>query len=119
MLWMSLLVVIFLAWHFAQIQKKETPLKFSEFMDQVEAGQIADVTISGTDIRGHTTSREPIETTVPPGYDKYVDALRGKQVVLKIVRAPDPARANIPLSVPSVLLLIRLRGRSMRPAATG
>src|SRR6267143_1470769 len=79
MLWMSLLVVIFLAWHFAQIQKKETPLKFSEFMDQVEAGQIADVTISGTDIRGHTTSREPIKTTVPPGYDKYVDALRAQK----------------------------------------
>ena len=39
MLWMSLLVVIFLAWHFAQIQKKETPLKFSEFMDAGRAGQ--------------------------------------------------------------------------------
>ncbi len=29
MLWMSLLVVIFLAWHFANIQKKEAPLTFS------------------------------------------------------------------------------------------
>ena len=38
MLWMSLLVVVFLAWHFAQFQKKETPVKFSEFMAQVEAG---------------------------------------------------------------------------------
>ena len=94
MLWMSLLVVIFLAWHFAQIQKKETPLKFSEFMDQVEAGQIADVTISGTDIRGHTTSREPIKTTVPPGYDKYVDALRAKKVVINIERDTTPAWAN-------------------------
>ena len=41
MLWMSLLVVVFLAWHFAQFQKKETPVKFSEFMAQVEAGQVA------------------------------------------------------------------------------
>ena len=41
MLWLSLLVVIFLAWHFAQIQKKETPAKFSDFVQQVEdrAGQ--------------------------------------------------------------------------------
>ena len=36
MLWMSLLVVVFLAWHFAQFQKRETPMKFSEFMAQVE-----------------------------------------------------------------------------------
>ena len=35
MLWMSLLVVIFLAWHFAQIQKKETSFKFSELIQQV------------------------------------------------------------------------------------
>ena len=47
MLWMSLLVVIFLAWHFAQIQKKETPLKFSDFMTQVDAGQVQDATRSG------------------------------------------------------------------------
>ena len=47
MLWMSLLVVIFLAWHFAQIQKKETSLKFSEFMTQVDAGQVQDATIVG------------------------------------------------------------------------
>ena len=32
LLWLSLVIVIFLAYHFAQIQKKEAPLKFSEFM---------------------------------------------------------------------------------------
>ena len=68
MLWMSLLVVIFLAWHFAQIQKKETSLKFSEFMTQVEAGQVQDVTITGNEIKGHFTSREPFRTTAPPDY---------------------------------------------------
>jgi len=43
MLWMSLLVVIFLAWHFANIQKKEAPLSFSAFMEEVEQGKIAEV----------------------------------------------------------------------------
>ena len=66
MLWMSLLVVVFLAWHFAQFQKKETPLKFSEFMAQVEAGQVADVTITGNEIKGHTASREAFRTFAPP-----------------------------------------------------
>ncbi len=119
MLWMSLLVVIFLAWHFAQIQKKETPLKFSEFMDQVEAGQIADVTISGTDIRGHTTSREPIKTTVPPGYDKYVDALRAKKVVINIERDTTPAWANMLISWAPFLLLIGFWVFFMRQMQSG
>ncbi len=119
MLWMSLLVVIFLAWHFAQIQKKETPLKFSEFMDQVEAGQIADVTISGTDIRGHTTSREPIKTTVPPGYDKYVDALRAKKVAINIERDTTPAWANMLISWAPFLLLIGFWVFFMRQMQSG
>jgi cell division protease FtsH len=119
MLWMSLLVVIFLAWHFAQIQKKETPLKFSEFMDQVDAGQIADVTISGTDIRGHTTSREPIKTTVPPGYDKYVDALRAKKVVINIERDTTPAWANMLISWAPFLLLIGFWVFFMRQMQSG
>jgi cell division protease FtsH len=119
MLWMSLLVVIFLAWHFAQIQKKETPLKFSEFMDQVEAGQIQDVTISGTEIRGHTTSREPIKTTVPPGYDKYVDALRAKKVVINIERDTTPAWANMLISWAPFLLLIGFWVFFMRQMQSG
>ena len=73
MLWMSLLVVVFLAWHFAQFQKKETPVKFSEFMAQVEAGQVADVTITGNEIKGHTVSREAFRTFAPLGYDKLID----------------------------------------------
>jgi cell division protease FtsH len=119
MLWLSLLVVIFLAWHFAQIQKKETPLKFSEFMDQVEAGQIQDVTISGTEIRGHTTSREPIKTTVPPGYDKYVDALRAKKVVINIERDTTPAWANMLISWAPFLLLIGFWVFFMRQMQSG
>src|SRR5262249_59526165 len=59
MLWMSLLVVIFLAWHFAQIQKREQPLRFSEFMAQVEAGQIREVTITANE------TKPPIPTAHP------------------------------------------------------
>src|SRR5438034_9817329 len=119
MLWMSLLVVIFLAWHFAQIQKKETPLKFSAFMDQVEAGQIQDVTISGTDIRGHTSSREPFKTTVPPGYEKYVDALRAKKVAINIERDTTPAWANMLISWAPFLLLIGFWVFFMRQMQSG
>ncbi len=106
MLWMSLLVVIFLAWHFANIQKKETTYKFSEFMQQVEAGQIQDVTITGSEVKGHTTSSEPFRTVAPGGYDKLVDTLLAKRVAVNYQSDQSSAWATILInSAPFVLLI--------------
>jgi hypothetical protein len=106
MLWMSLLVVVFLAWHFAQFQKKETPVKFSEFMAQVEAGQVADVTITGNEIKGHFASREAFRTFAPVGYDKLVDTLLTKQVIVNYQPDQTPTWANMLISWAPFLLLI-------------
>jgi cell division protease FtsH len=106
MLWMSLLVVVFLAWHFAQFQKRETPMKFSEFMSQVEAGQVADVTITGNEIKGHTVSREAFRTFAPLGYDKLVDTLLAKKVTVNYQPDQTPTWANMLISWAPFLLLI-------------
>ena len=106
MLWMSLLVVVFLAWHFAQFQKKETPVKFSEFMAQVEAGQVQDVTITGNEIKGHTVSREAFRTFAPLGYDKLTDRLLAKSVVVTYQPDTTPTWANMLISWAPFLLLI-------------
>ena len=106
MLWMSLLVVVFLAWHFAQFQKKETPIKFSEFMAQVEAGKVADVTITGTEIKGHLADREAFRTFAPVGYDKLVDILLSKQVTVNYQPDENPTWANMLISWAPFLLLI-------------
>jgi cell division protease FtsH len=106
MLWMSLLVVIFLAWHFAQIQKKETSLKFSEFMQQVEAGQILDVTVTGNEVKGHTTANEAFRSVAPLGYDKLVDTLLAKRVAVNFLSDQSSAWATILInSAPFVLLI--------------
>jgi cell division protease FtsH len=106
MLWMSLLVVIFLAWHFAQIQKKETQVKFSEFMAQIDSGQVADVTITGNEIKGHFTSREPFRTFAPLGYDKLVDTLLARKVTVNYQPDQTPTWANMLISWAPFLLLI-------------
>jgi cell division protease FtsH len=106
MLWMSLLVVIFLAWHFAQIQKKEEPLKFSEFMTQVEAGQIQDVTVTGNEIKGHTVSNGAFRTFAPAGYDKLVDTLLAKKVTVNVVPDQTPTWANMLINWAPFILLI-------------
>jgi cell division protease FtsH len=106
MLWMSLAVVIFLAWHFAQIQKKETNFKFSEFMQQVDAGQVAEVTITGNEVKGKTTAHEPFRTVAPGGYDKLVDALLAKHVAVNYQSDQSSAWATILInSAPFVLLI--------------
>jgi len=119
MLWMSLLVVIFLAWHFAQIQKKETTLKFSDFMTQVDAGQVRDVTIVGYDIKGHFTSNEPFRTTAPPDFPDYLKALLGKKVQVSVERDQTPAWANMLISWAPFLLLIGFWVFFMRQMQSG
>jgi cell division protease FtsH len=106
MLWMSLLVVIFLAWHFAGIQTKQTSLKFSEFMGQVESGQVQEVTITGTEIKGKTFTREAFRTFAPLGYEKYVDVLLSKKVAVTIERDQTPTWVSFLISSAPFLLLI-------------
>src|SRR5262245_60356323 len=106
MLWMSLLAVIFLAWHFAQIQKKETLLKFSEFMQQVEAGKIAEVTITGNEIKVKSASQEAYSSVAALGYDKLVDSLLARRVSVNYQSDQSSAWATILInSAPFVLLI--------------
>src|SRR5260370_35445360 len=106
MLWMSLLVVVFLAWHFAQIQKKETSVKFSEFMTQVESGQVAEVTITGNEIKGHLNSQSPFKTFAPIGYDKLVDTLLAKKVTVTYQPDQTPTWATRLISWAPVIRLL-------------
>jgi cell division protease FtsH len=106
LLWMSLLVVIFLAWHFAQIQKKETSKKFSEFVTMVEAGEVAEVTITGNEIKGHTVGQEAFRTYAPYGYDKLVDTLLARKVTVNYLPDQTPTWANMLISWAPFILLI-------------
>jgi cell division protease FtsH len=106
MLWLSLLVVIFLAWHFAQIQRKESPLKFSEFMAQVEAGQILEVTITGNEVKGRTIAREQFRTVAPTGYDRLLDTLLEKNVNVNYEQDQTPTWANMLISWAPLIVLV-------------
>src|SRR5262245_32242316 len=105
MLWMSLLVVIFLAWHFANMQRKEAPIAYSEFLDQLEAGQIQEVTITGSEVRGLTTARERFKTNAIVG-EKLIDLLKAKRVKFGVQPAETPTWANMLISWAPFILLI-------------
>jgi len=109
MLWMSLLAVIFVALHFSQIQKKQTSKRFTELMAMVDAGEVADVTINGNEIKGHTVAHEAFRSFAPPvGYDRLIDCLLARKVM--ITYEPDQALAWASLLLPwtPFLLLVAL-----------
>ena len=119
MLWMSLLVVIFLAWHFAQIQKKET---LAEVQRVHAAGRRRPG--AGRDHRrlrhqGPLQSREPFRTTAPPDYPDYIEALLAKKVAGHGRRDQTPAWANMLISWAPFLLLIGFWVFFMRQMQSG
>jgi AAA+ superfamily predicted ATPase len=77
-----------------------------EFMADVESGKIADVTITGNDIRGKFSNSEPFRTTAPASYDKLMDALLAKNVPVTVQSAETPTWANMLISSAPFILLI-------------
>ncbi len=119
MLWLSLLMVIFLAWHFAQFQRKDSNWKFSEFMAQVDAGAVKDVTVTGNEIRGRTTAGESFRTFAPSGYEKLMDALLQRKVLVTVQPDQTPAWANMLIAWAPFVLLIAFWIFFMRQMQSG
>ena len=120
MLWMSLLGHLPGLWHFAQIQKKETSLKFSEFMTQVESGTIQEVTVTGSEIKGKmNNNREAFRTYVPQDYSKYMDTLLAKKVQVNVERDQTPAWANLLITWAPLLLILGFWVFFMRQMQSG
>ena len=63
----------------------DQPLAFSDFLDQVESGQVAEVTIQGNDISGKLQNQTPF-TTYAPDDSQLVQRLTDKGV--RITAAP-------------------------------
>ena len=85
----------------------------------VEAGQVADVTITGNEIKGHFASREPFRTFAPLGYDKLVDTLLARKVTVNYQPDQTPTWANMLISWAPFLLLIGFWIFFMRQMQTG
>ena len=61
---------------------------FSDFMDQVEQGQVNEVMIRGDNLTGKYMDGQSFETTAPPKDPDLIKALRAKNVRIVVV-APE------------------------------
>src|SRR4030095_13307886 len=86
--WMVLVVVGVLVWTFStRFQTRDEAISFSQFMTQVETGQVANVTITGNEITGTSKTNDTFRTHAPTQYEGLANRLIDKGV---IVQAKDP-----------------------------
>ncbi len=85
MFWMVAALLIMLFWSVSsRIQQNENQLTFSNFMEYVDRGSVAEVTITGSSagsqIVGTLNNGDPIRTFAPPQYESLVDKLLAQGV---------------------------------------
>ena len=93
-----LLVALFNLFQSSSTRSPQASVPFSDFLNEVERGQVADVTIKGNQISGHFTDGRSFSTYSPPDAN-VVDRLADRGV--RISAMPDDS--NVP-SLFSVLL---------------
>ena len=87
--WLVIVLSAVLLWQVVRTGNggvKEKEVNFSEFMSQVDAGNVADVTIIGTEVRGkyRNDPKQGFHTTVPPNYPDMYKVLRDKGVNITV-----------------------------------
>ena len=96
-----------LIWNFStDFQTRDTARTFSEFITQVEAGQVESVTISGNEIVGTLKNAERFRTYAPPQYEGLANTLLERGVQVTAEEATSSPWATLLYSWAPVLLII-------------
>jgi len=78
--WVVILVslgVLYQVIHTAATGTKEEEINFSAFMNKVDQGDVKDITISGSEVRGHYRNENSgFHTVVPTDYPDMIKILR-------------------------------------------
>jgi cell division protease FtsH len=88
-LWLVIGIVLIALFNmFNQPLTPQSEVVFSDFMDQVEQGQVNEVVISGDNISGKYVDGKAFQTTAPPKDPDLIKSLRQKNVRIVVV-APE------------------------------
>jgi cell division protease FtsH len=105
---MVLVVVGVLVWHFSTtFQTHERPVAFSDFMADVDAGNVEQVTISGNEIAGiYRTDKARFQTYAPSQYDGLANKLIERGILVTATEPTQSSLASLLYSWAPILLLI-------------
>ena len=105
--WMVLVVVGVLVWNFStRFQSHDRPVSFSEFMSWVDSGQVARVTITGSEISGLTKANDSFKTYAPDQYEGLANRLIERGVIVNAKEPTASPWAALLYSWAPILLLI-------------
>ncbi len=105
--WISAGILIILLWSVLQnpnAARKE--ITFTQFMDQVEQGNVEEVTISDNDLRGKTREGGAFKTVLPSQYDELIQVLRQNKVAIIVKNTSRSGWLALLISWFPIILLI-------------
>jgi len=120
--WAVLICVAVLLWAVVKSghQKPDKPLNFSEFLTEVEAGNIKSVSINGSTVKGDfVSSSGSFHTEVPSNYPKLYDMLSEKKVQMTFESSNSNGWVSILVNASPFLLLIGFWIFMMRQMQSG
>ena len=118
--WMVLVVVVVLIWNFSRsFQTGDTAVPFSEFIRQVDSGQVDSVTLTGNEVTGTTATGETFRTFAPPQYEGLVNRLVERDVAVTAKEAAGSPWATLLYTWAPMLLIIAFWVFFMRQVQTG
>jgi cell division protease FtsH len=85
--WLVIVLSAFLLWKVVQTGstgQKEKAINFSQFLTEVDQGNVSEVTISAQEVRGKFKDQSGFNTTAPANYPDMIKNLRDKAVNINI-----------------------------------
>jgi cell division protease FtsH len=121
--WLVIVLSAFLLWEVVKQggnSPKEKPVNFSQFMTDVDQGNVKDVTITGMEVRGHyRNDGSGFRTTVPANYPDMIKTLRDKGVNIDIRDVTNGSWPTWLLNLAPLILLAALWFFMIRQMQTG
>jgi cell division protease FtsH len=115
-----MIVLVGLVWNFsAKLQRAELTVSFTEFMQWVDTGQVARVTITGNELTGMTQNKDNFRTYLPAQYEGLVNRLLDKKIIVQAKEPTASPWAALLLSWAPILLLIGFWIFFMRQVQSG
>jgi len=120
--WLVIVLSAFLLWQVVRSNgggQKEKTINFSEFLSEVDQGNVKDVTITAQEVRGQLKDGTAFNTVAPASYPDMIKDLRAKEVKITIRDVTNGSWPTWLLNLAPLILLAALWFFMIRQMQTG
>ena len=120
--WLVIVLSAFLLWQVVKAGgagQKEKEINFSQFMSDVDHGNVREVTITGMEVKGKYADNSVFHTTVPVNYPDMIKALESKNVTITFRDISNGSWPTWLLNLAPLILLAALWFFMIRQMQTG